>query len=75
MYIITLSVIISFFFPLLKQFYTNVNNTLPEMSKFCIKKTCKCIVNKYIINNLTTNQCQSPHFCAKLVFDVSTMTG
>ena len=46
MYIITLSVIIWFFFlPLLKQFYTNVNNTLPEMSKFCIKKTCKCIVS------------------------------
>ena len=33
MYIITLSVIISFFFPRLKQFYTNVNNTLPEMSR------------------------------------------
>ena len=43
---ISLSVIISFFFPLLKQFYTNVNNTLPEMSKFCTKETCKCIVNK-----------------------------
>ena len=46
MHVITLSVIISFFFSLLKQFYTNVNSTSAEMSKFCTKKTCKCIVNK-----------------------------
>ena len=32
MYIITLSVIISFF-PSPEEFYTNVNNTLPEMSR------------------------------------------